>query len=254
MKLSNCLSLLALILPLSGCASRPDYTLNPPASSEWVTVTVKLPSEMEVLPLDVLYRSDKCQREVYDEKTESHTSRDRGVNPHLITLQNSGDIRQARVALEGGGKCEWKLSGIRVGLQLARTLPLVTGKNIISTNYVFDFDNEGYRNAFGEGAAKKTTGDLYLKSEFFPIITHHRDNEVTIKLFGGDTRYEQWNRYYRVYNIKQIVIEPVVYLSKVVTLNPPKLLPGNITATYPDGSKEEIPNVNPNYEKLLSMK
>ncbi|SQC92167.1 Uncharacterised protein [Cedecea neteri] len=39
---------------------------------------------------------------------------------------------------------------------------------------------------------------------------------------------------------------------KVVVLNPPDH-PGNLTATYPDGSSEDIPNISPNYDKLLLM-
>jgi hypothetical protein len=89
--LAGLLPLLAL-LPLSGCASRPNYALNPPASSEWVTVAVavavavKLPAETEVLPLDVLYRSDTCRRKVYDPMTESHVSTERGLNPMQMDL------------------------------------------------------------------------------------------------------------------------------------------------------------------------
>jgi hypothetical protein len=44
-------------LSLSDCASRPVYTFNLRANAEWLAVAVKLPPEMEELPLDVLYRS-----------------------------------------------------------------------------------------------------------------------------------------------------------------------------------------------------
>lgn len=54
-------------------------------------------------------------------------------------------------------------------------------------------------------------------------------------------------------NTQHIAIEPVVHLMKVVVLNPPDH-PGNLTATYPNGSREDIPDISPDYDKLLSMK
>jgi len=40
---------------------------------------------------------------------------------------------------------------------------------------------------------------------------------------------------------------------KVVVLNPPNH-PGNLTATYPEINREDIPSIFPDYDKLLSMK
>lgn len=256
MKLTNAFSFLAGLLLLSSCTSQPDYTLNSPASSEWVTVLVKLPPETEVVPIDVLYRSEKCQREVYDEKTESHISMDRAKNPRLVRMiqQGRSNIWKSRIALNGGGKCEWKLSAIRIDIQPVKNVPMVAGKSIIPTSYVFGFDDEAYGGGEGSGRKKEVRGDLILKTQLFPMITYHRDNEVTVKLFGGDTDYEKWSRHHRIYDAKKIVIEPVVYLTKVVTLTPPEILPGDIIATYPDGSAAIIEGNYPDYEKLLLMR
>nr|WP_318383379.1 hypothetical protein [uncultured Enterobacter sp.] len=253
--LAGMLTLLAL-LPLSGCASRPDYALNPPASTEWVTVAVKLPAETEVLPLDVLYRSETCRRKDYDPTTDSHIRTIRGFNPMQIPLSSpAGDgYRKTRIALDGGTKCGWTLSGIRVGIQLAKTSALVQGKDDIAANYVFDFDDEGYSSAFGKGKPKEIRGNLHLATDFFPVITHHLDGKISVKLFGGDTRYEQWSRYYRVSSINQIRIDPVVYLNKIVTITPPNPPPGDLNVTYPDGSTGKAPYIYPDYKKLLLMR
>lgn len=256
--LAGLLPLLAL-LPLSGCASRPDYTLSPPASSEWVTVAVKLPAETEVLPLDVLYRSETCRRKVYDPTTESHVSTERGLNPMQMDLSpaDGNGVRQIRIAFDGGTKCGWTLSGIRVGIQLAKTSVLANGKDIIPANYVFDFDDEGYSNAFGKGKPNFVSGDLMFKTEFFPmVITNNMFIETYAQLFAGNTKYEKWNRYYRLSGTKNIRIEPIVYSKKVVKLESPrnrKDSPG-MTVLYPDGTTEKIRGITPDYTKLLSMK
>lgn len=256
--LAGLLSLLAL-LPLSGCASRTDYVLNPPSGTEWVTVAVKLPPETEALPLDVLYRSETCRRKDYDPTTDSHIRTIRGFNPIQIPLSSpdSGGYRRARIALDGGTKCGWSLSGIRVGIQLAKTSVLANGKDITPANYVFDFDDEGYSSAFGKGRPNPVNGDLVFKTEFFPMVyVLHMFNETDLDLFAGDEKYDKWNRYYRVHGTKNIEIEPVVYLNKVVSLESPiskKDSPG-MMVSYPDGSSENISGSVPDYDKLLRMK
>lgn len=215
---------LLMLLPLSGCASRPDYTLSPSTSSEWVTVAVKLPAETEVLPLDVLYRSETCRRKVDDPTTESHVSTERGLNPMQMDLSpaDGNGVRQIRIALEGGTKCGWTLSGIRVGIQLAKTSVLANGKNITPANYVFDFDYEGYSSAFGKGEPNSVSDELIFKTEFFPMIyVNHAFDETDIDIFSGDEKYAKWNRYYRVSSTRNITLEPILYLNKVVKLESP---------------------------------
>ncbi len=259
LKLSNFLSLFALILPLSGCASRPDYTLNPPASSEWVTVTVKLPPQTEVTPMDVLYRSDKCQREDYDSTTESHIRKERGFNPRVerMTQQGRGDIWEARIALDGGGRCEWKLSTVRVDLQLINNTSLTKGKDITSTSYVFAFDDEFYSGGGLPGLKKDVRGNLNINTDFFPMIyINHTFNETYIEMFGGSVKNEKWSRHYRVYNTKNIIIEPTLHIQQVVKLESSKNKdePANMTIIYPDGKIAHERTIIPDYEKLLSMK
>lgn len=257
-KLTVLLPVIAL-LSLSGCASRPDYTLNPPTSTEWVTVSVKLPAGAEAQQLDVLYRSETCRKEVYDNTSASHVTTVRGVNPQLVSLSQAGSNgrREARVAMNGGGKCGWKLSGVRAGIQLSEASALTKGKNVIATEYVFDFDDEGYSNAFGEGIPVKTSGDVHFTTVLFPMITvDNMFHEVSVELFGGNIRYQKWSRYYRLYNTRFITIEPIVHFPKVVRLESPKSRkdsPG-MTVLYPDGTTEKVDDIYPNYDRLLRMK
>ncbi|ECY8308822.1 hypothetical protein F7M78_24015, partial [Salmonella enterica subsp. enterica serovar Typhimurium] len=203
-----------VVFPLSGCASRPDYTLAPSADAERVTVAVTLPPETEVLPLDVLYRSETCRKEVYDNTSASHVTTVRGVNPRLVALgqADSAGRREAKIAINGGGKCGWRLSAIRVDIQMKGDAPLAAGKHIIPTSYVFGFDDEAYGSGEGSGRKRVAHGDLTLKTELFPMtVIDHVFNENTLVMFGGDTDYEKWSRHYRLFNSKNILIEPVLY-------------------------------------------
>lgn len=255
MKLIN-FFMLALMFPLTGCASQPDYTLNPPASTEWVNISLKLPAQVEIMPMDVLYRSDKCKREVYDQKIESHISLENGKNPQVVRMiqQGNGGIWQRRIALDGGGKCKWKLSTVRIDLKLNRNIPLTKGKDPTSVSYVFAFDDEFYSGGGMPGQRKDVHGNLTIKTDFFPMVfINHAFNETDIDMFGGNVRKLQWSRHYRVYETHEIVITPVLHINKVVTLESPLTPPGKVTVTYPDGSQESVSGIIPDYKKLLSM-
>ncbi|MRT14373.1 hypothetical protein GJV07_19015 [Enterobacteriaceae bacterium RIT711] len=132
---------------------------------------------------------------------------------------------------------------------------MVIGKEVIETNYIFDFDDYGFSDGYGTGKAKETSGDLVIRTDFFPeVFISHLFKKTTLELFGGDTGYEKWSQRYRLYDTQKIAIKPVVHINRVVILEGPNPPPGKIMATYPDGSSEQIPHIYPDYEKLLSMK
>ncbi|WP_223811808.1 MULTISPECIES: hypothetical protein [unclassified Pantoea] len=92
--------------------------------------------------------------------------------------------------------------------------------------------SDGYRTGRAKVFSEKI---LVLNTDFFPMVANHIDNMVSLS------------------NTQHIAIEPVVHPMKIVVLNPPDHS-GNLTATYPDSSREDIPNISPNYDKLLSIK
>ncbi|MDF7680984.1 hypothetical protein PT300_10500 [Enterobacteriaceae bacterium ESL0689] len=255
--LNNFINAFIVLFFLSGCADYVNYTLEPPENTQWVNVAIKVPPETEILPLSVLYRSERCQRKEYDPLSESHVRMVRWFNPMQISLSPSdGDgLRRARIALDGGTRCHWVLSGIRVGLQVASTSTLASGKDIIPANYVFDFDNEGMGSGFGKGNPRPVSGDLFFKTEFFPMeYLYHNIDEIDLYLFAGNERSEKWNRYYRVSGIKNIIIAPVFYRNKVVKIKGSGSLSEKKTIIYPDGSEEKTNGKIPDYDKLLRMK
>ncbi len=254
MKFPNKIALLPAFLLLTACYEKTDQTLSPPENARRVTVAIKVPDGITLLPMQVLYRSERCKSKGYNSSNEAYEIRGFNGFKQAFPAQGNSDIRQQRIAIDGGGPCQWQLNSLKVSFKIADDNPLVIGKEVIETNYIFDFDDYGFSDGYGTGKAKEASGDIDLRTDFFPMVTHHIDNTTSLKFFGGDTGYEQWRRRYKLKNAQNIHIEPVVRLNKIVTLNPPLIRPGNITATYPDGSSEQIPHIYPDYEKLLSMK
>ena len=239
---------------LSGCDNRPDKTLSPPADAKWVDVTFRVPEGITLQPAGLLYRSLQCKSVRYNSSNEPHDIPGYNDIERPFGAPDGDNIRRLRVAVDGGGPCQWQLNSLMVNFRIADDVPLVKGKEVIDTSYIFDFGDYGLSDGYGTGRAKVFSEKmLVLNTDFFPIVANHIDNTVSLKLFGGETGTEKWRRRFSLSNTQHIAIEPVVHLMKVVVLNPPDH-PGNLTATYPDGSREDVPNIFPDYDKLLSMK
>ncbi|MFJ7173127.1 hypothetical protein [Citrobacter freundii] len=189
----------------------------------------------------------------YNSSFESYPVRGYNGFTQPFVWQGMGGLWQTSTAIDGGGPCQWQLNSLRVSFRIADNIPLVKGKEVIETSYIFDFGDYGLSDGYGTGRAKEVSGDLDLKTDFFPMVANHIDNTTSLKLFGGNTGPEKWRRRFRLRDTQTILIEPVIHFDKVVTLTPPDA-PGKLTATYPDGSSEKIPHIYPSYEKLLSMK
>ncbi|WP_240156270.1 hypothetical protein [Pantoea stewartii] len=259
MKTLNFLSRMVVFMSafglLFGCDNRPDRTLSPPEDAKWVTVTFRVPGGITLKPAEQLYRSAQCKSVRYNSSNEPHDIPGYNDVEQSFSSQKGSDIRRLRVAVDGGGPCQWQLNSLMVSFRIAGDNPLVKGKEVIDNSYIFDFGDYGLSDGYGTGRAKVFSGErLALKTDFFPMVVHHIDNKLDLSLFGGDTRREQWRRRYKIVNAKRIDIETQIHLTKVVELVPPAIRPGNLTATYPDGSSEEIPYIYPDYNKLLSMK
>lgn len=238
----------------SGCDNRPDKTLSPQADAKWVDVTFRVPEGITLQPAELLYRSEQCKSVRYNSSNEPHDIPGYNDIERSFGTPDGDNIRRLRVAVDGGGSCQWQLNSLKVSFRIADNIALVKGKEVIDTSYIFDFGDYGLSDGYGTGRAKVFSEKILdLNTDFFPMVANHIDNTVSLKLFGGETGTEKWRRRFSLSNTQHITIEPVVHLMKVVVLNPPDH-PGNLTATYPDGSREDIPDISPDYDKLLSMK
>lgn len=100
---------------LGGCAQ--DYSLSPPANSEQVTVSVKVPSDLKARTMQVMYRSTTCQRtrcDAYGKPYKVDGFHGIDVQPQQ---QGQTDIYEAKLARDGGGACRWHLANVTFGVE-----------------------------------------------------------------------------------------------------------------------------------------
>ncbi|SUG51943.1 Uncharacterised protein [Salmonella enterica subsp. arizonae] len=127
--------------------------LSPPADSERLTVSFRVPEA-----------SRFCHWEGYTSHLNVRIqtlppgeilirlTRRRGFLPFVS--QGSGNIMSVSIAKDGGGRCRWKLSRIRVHFRLSDDSPLSKGRNVFDTSYLFDFRDWGIVNTYDTGDAK----------------------------------------------------------------------------------------------------
>ena len=160
---------------IQGCAPRSDKnkTLSPPADTEWVTVGIKLPAGIEALPLNVLYRSEICQRARYNSAGEKYYIS--GFNSETIVLkqQGSSDIYQTKIALNGGGSCQWHLSEVWMSIIYKKTLNTDSDFEAISSHkLILVFNNYNYlpseliKNLIKNGVVEMDYYPLFVNNEF----------------------------------------------------------------------------------------
>jgi hypothetical protein len=103
MKIVIVLCLLPL-LALSSCALSEE--LSPPPDGKTVKIAVIKPADVDILPMDVIYRSEKCRGKIFT-STGAVSSR---AGYHLLTVPfnpvKGKNIVSNNIALDGGGQCE----------------------------------------------------------------------------------------------------------------------------------------------------
>ncbi|KLW92253.1 hypothetical protein SP99_02473 [Enterobacter sp. BIDMC92] len=165
----NKLFLSTLVLFIVGCVNADDRTLSPAANTQWVNVEVRNPSHYtRPFPLEVLYISTTCKRNLMSMRDGKHYEKV-GYNPVKIPLQkqNDSNIWIAKIAKDGGGQCNWKLSEFNLGIEYVGVTHL--GKELVPGTAV------GATNAFDDNATKNgqfkiVHGDVMLSPIYYPYI------------------------------------------------------------------------------------
>ncbi|NBM54883.1 hypothetical protein GWI68_08755 [Proteus sp. G2669] len=246
----KCFLLLPIIIMIQGCAPRSDKnkTLSPPANTEWVTVGIKLPEGIEALPLNVLYRSDICQRARYNSAGEKYYIP--GFNPNTVTLkqQGSSDIYQTKIALNGGGSCQWQLSEVWISIIYKKTLNTDSDFEAIpSHRLILIFNGHNFR---PPELIRNLIENEKIELNYYPVFINSKiENRKKIILFNS------WDRpqYISVNDEKNILFTPIYHKDNITNIDMPKELGSANIIYYSDGTIEKINSSRPNYNKLKSL-
>ncbi|WP_455884476.1 hypothetical protein [Pseudomonas spelaei] len=251
MKLGHFAAFIALFVGLSGC--RQDYSLSPPADSEKITVTVKLPKELKTETLEVMYRSGACKSVTYGASGQ-RIELD-GRNGIEVQLQRQGqtDIYQAKLPIDGGGACRWKISNVMFGV--AYIDPTRFGENVTfggGGGVLVKFDNN--RPMRSSGLPIIVEGDLKIREDYYPWLSEAflGGYRKQIRLAGKGDIYVS----YQAVQARQIYFEPVLHSDFLVNSEGTKVhkVGSFISFTYPDGSVLADGRSTPDFRKLQAIR
>ncbi|MGF6203145.1 hypothetical protein [Pseudomonas laurylsulfatiphila] len=242
--------LFAMSFSLSGCGQ--DYSLAPPADSEKITVTVKLPKELKTETMWVMYRSATCKR-ISQGASGQRVERD-GHHSVYKEFQRQGqsDLYHVELPKDGGGACKWHLANVTFGVVYAD--PTQFGENVTygaggGVIVIFDHNNSPQG-----GADIKVDGDLEIKKDYYPwmseaFIGGYRKH---ISLAGEGGIYLK----YQALQARQVYFEPVLHSGYVVRSEGTKVQKKGsfIKFTYPDGSVVADGRSQPNFLKLQTIR
>ena len=237
---------ITLFTSLSGCAQ--DYSLAPPVDSEQMTITVKVPEELEAETLQVMYRSTTCKRITHGGSGQRIELDGRHGIDVQLQQQGDSDLYQAKLPMDGGGACKWHLANVTFGV--AYSYPTRFGENVTygaGGGVVVMFDQD---NSPSGGADIKVEGDLTIKKDYYPWVSeaftggyHKRaslagEGPISLK--------------YQAPQARKVYFEPVLHSGLTVySVQPNEKTQGNHTRfIYPDGSIVADGRSEPNFRKL----
>ena len=250
MKLAPPAIWILLFVSLNGCAK--DRSLAPPPDSEQITVTVKVPKELEAETMQVMYRSATCKRVTHGAsgqriEVEGHHSID-------VQLQRQGlsDLYQASLPKDGGGACKWHLANVIFGVTYAD--PTRFGENVTSGaggGVVVIFD---HNNSPRGGADIEVDGDLIIKKDYYPWVKENflDGYRKRVSLAGQGSIYLN----YQALQARKVYFEPVLHSDFLVISEGTKVHKKGsfIKFTYPNGSVLADGRSEPDFQKLQSIR
>lgn len=233
-----------------GCAT--DRSLVPNLSGEQITVTVKVPEALIAEEMQIVYRSKLCTFTDYTAsgvpyKRDGYKSTNIQPVRHGLT-----DLYEAKLAIDGGGACQWRLSNVTFGVmykdptQFGDGVVYGAGGGIV---VIFDHNDSGRG-----GADRKVEGDLIMRKDYYPW-THESfigGYEKSVSLTGDGHIYSK----YQATQARKVYFEPVLHSAFIARSVGPKVKrEGNRTLYYyPDGSSSPVPQFRPNFRKLQSIR
>ncbi|WP_077046323.1 hypothetical protein [Pseudomonas sp. KK4] len=242
--------LLTLFISLTGCAK--DYSLSPPPNSKLITVTIKVPKGLVAENLQVIYRSTLCtfsDRSAFGEVYQRDEYQRTDIEP---VRQGETDLYVAKLPIEGGGACQWRLSNVTFGVIYDD--PARFGENVTygaGGGVVVIFD---HNNSPRGGADVIVEGDVKVKKDYYPWVS-----ESFIGGYRKRVSLLSEGHYYLSYQAiqaREVYFEPVFHDGFLVSsVGPKEKKKGNYAVfTYSDGSVESVPRAKPSIQKIQAIR
>ena len=244
------IAIVAMVISLSGCAK--DYSLAPPADSEKVTVTVKVPKDLTARPMQVIYRSTICTFTDHTAMGKPYQRDEYQRTDIWPVRQGQSDLYRAELAMDGGGACQWRLSNVTFGVAYAD--PARFGESVNfggGGGVVVIFD---HNNSPRGGADFKVEADLTIKKDYYPWVSEAflGGYKKHVSLAGEGNLYLK----YQALQARQVFFEPVLHSNYLVTSEGTKVhkVGSFIKFTYPDGSVVADGSHSPDLRKLQTIR
>lgn len=173
---------------LWGC--KKDESLSPPKNTEYVEFRIHIPSDVNILPAGVMYRSDICKKEKTDSRGERY--KEPGYNFININSKRKNGVMSVSVPVNGGGKCKWMLSNTTLFFEYIKDRFSNEIDKSIGNSIIFISDGNSPQNY--NGHTEELSGNkISLDKEFFPWIdVDYLNNAGPVKkliMFGDRTLY-----------------------------------------------------------------
>ena len=242
--------MLILFFSLYGCAS--DRSLAPNMDGELVTVTVKVSAGLVARDMQVIYRSMLCTFTGYTASGVSYQRSGYQRTDLQPVRHGQTDLYQAKLAVDGGGTCQWRLSNVTFGVQFEDPKKLGDGAYFGGGGggvVIFD-DNDSGRG----GADRKVDGDLVLKQDYYPWVHEGFIGGYKKKAYLAGEGYIYLM--YQAPRARQVYFEPILHSAFVARSKGPKVKrEGNRTFFYyPDGSSSPELQFQPSFRKLQAIR
>jgi hypothetical protein len=231
---------LGLALGLTACSSR--FDLSPPPGGAQVSVTIKVPEEASVKAIEAKYLSDRCfppQQGPFN----SYGSQVLKVKPER---QGDSDLYQARLDLDGGSLCHWRLAYVEVGVKYWRAGKLdLAGSMREDVTALFNVDRQGERiDELPE--AVRTRKELVLNAHYYPYVSGAGSGSAVIRFVASGSDYARGPA------AEHLVFEPQVERKFVARMG--EDAQGKNSILYPDGSRTPAETWYPDVKKLEAIR
>ncbi|EAQ4906430.1 hypothetical protein FCJ48_18350 [Salmonella enterica] len=241
------------LLPLVIISCKKDESLSPPKDSKFVEINVNSGSEIDVLPISVMYRSNACSIEKYDSKGKKY--KEDGYNTIQKNVKVVGLISNVSIPIDGGGDCKWKLSNVSVNLMYDKNKFDKKINTSIRNSIVLVFDDNLPQNYNGN-IASISSENVKIRREYFPWIDTdfmgNHGRSVSLIMLGDRNLYS-----YGVKNASAVNIDLISNFKSIVYSEGPKkksINSRNYTVfKYPDGTIDAQGKDFPDFKKLQSI-